>query len=232
MPASTTTPSAVAATVATRVPSPPRTNASRDGVPADRDRAPAVLAHVDGGSRDLRDGQEVLARGPARRPRSTRRGGPSRRRMPCSSSCPWPRHSCCRRPCARPRSRPRARWPRSGPGRGAAWWTGRPASTGRRPCRIERLRVRSRRLPVRAVQRRQAVGRDVHDRIERSVELGCRAPRRARPPCPAPAPRASDRPRRHSSGTRTGLRSRRSVARAPRRRRRGSAMASALGSTS
>ena len=119
-------------------------------VTVDRDRPPAVFADVDRRPRHLWEGQEVLGQRLAVGLRSPRRDAPSRTRRPCSSSCPWPRPASCRRPCARPRSPPPGRWRRSGPAPDGVSSSDPPASGGRRPCHIERPRVRSRHHLVRS----------------------------------------------------------------------------------
>ena len=208
MPASTTSPSRRAATVATRVPSPPRTNASRAGCPATSigrqacSRMLTVARSTCGASRKWRPSAR-------RSPRSSRqvvRGEGVGRVL---HRVGGDDQSSCRRRCGRPSKSP-SRAMATVRSRSAVRASGRarPGRCGWRPCRsgsapssitpVLRLRSASHGGRWRCRRRRRARG-----------AARRRGRRRARRPSRGAAPRAAGRRRRRSSGTRSGPRRRR-----------------------
>ena len=176
MPASTVVPSRPTDTVATRVPSPVRTNASGAGVPGASIAPPGVLADVDRRAVDLVELEEMPASA-ARTPRASRRAAPRRTRTRCSSSCPSRRRRRCRRPCGPPSKSPSRA---TAIVRSRSSWRVRAATDpdqadgGLAVAVRAELDHRGSFLAESAASRqlRVAVDGDVDDRVERTMDLG------------------------------------------------------------
>ena len=201
MPASTVTPSRVAATTAVRVDDRSR----EEGVRRVADRAPGELLDRHRRPLDLRVAQEMASERRPERLDRARQVLARRARRPCSSSCRWRRRASCRPRRRSSRSRPRGRSRRSGRGRDGRRRRG---STLDEADRRLAVAVRAEpsvmpRPPPASHGVAAAIAGD-RDDVDRGP-AGSRRPARprARPRARARAPPASGRRRRRRSGTRT-----------------------------